>query len=191
MLINGIEFRQYDEHYFISADGDIYSTYSNRCLKHYIDHDGYHRVDIHGKHMKVHKLVYLTWCGAIPKGKQINHLDDNKENNHYRNLYLGNQTENIADCFSNGHRCGNAFSITVLNKQTGIIEKYPLIKDFLNTTGHSVANGSLARVIHRKWFMEKYEILDLERCRDYRKLGNSQVSRVGRIQPPLEAQGAA
>jgi hypothetical protein len=48
--------------------------------------------------MKVHKLVYLTWCGAIPKGMQINHIDDNKDNNYFLNLYLGNQTENIADC---------------------------------------------------------------------------------------------
>ena len=102
MVINGVEYRKFDACYYVSATGDVYSTYVRRCLKHSIDHDGYHRVDIHRTHMKVHKLVYLTWCGDIPAGKQINHIDDNKENNHYLNLYLGDQVENIADCIQKG-----------------------------------------------------------------------------------------
>ena len=191
MIIDGIEYRKFDDRYFVSANGDIYSTFIGRCLKHSIDHDGYHRVDIHREHMKVHKLVYLTWCGAVPKGKQINHVDDNKENNHYLNLYLGDQVENIADCIENEHRCGNVFSIRVLNRHTGEIEQYPMIKDFLKSTGHSVSNGSLSKVLNRKWFVEKYAILDLERCRDYRKLAEAKASRVARSESPCEAQGAA
>ena len=189
MIINGIEFRKYDAQYYVSANGDVYSTYCGRILKQSVDHDGYHRVDIHHKHIKVHKLVYLTWCGAIPAGKQINHVDDDKENNHYLNLYIGDQTENIADCIGNDHRCGNVFSVTVLNRHTGKIEKYPMIKDFLESTGHSVSNGSLSKVIPRKWFVEKYVILDLERCRDYRKLAEAKASRVVRSVSPHEAQG--
>ena len=191
MIIDGVEYRKYDDQYYVSADGDVYSTYCGRTLKHNIDHDGYHRVDIHHQHMKVHKLVYLTWFGLIPPGKQINHVDDNKENNHYLNLYLGDQVENIADCIENEHRCGNVFSVTVLNKHTGEVEQYPMIKDFLKRTGHSVANGSLSKVLKRKWFVEKYVILDLERCRDYRKLADAKASRVARSVSPCEAQGVA
>ena len=189
MIIDGVDFRKYDDSYYVSAKGDVYSTHVGRCLKHCIDHDGYHRVDIHRTHMKVHKLVYLTWIGVIPEGKQINHSDDNKDNNHYHNLYLGDQTENIADCIENEHRCGNVISIAVFNKHTGEIERYPMIKDFLESTGHSVANGSLSKVLKRKWFVEKYEILDLERCRDYRKLAEAKASRVVRSVSPHEAQG--
>ena len=83
MIFQGKEFRKYDEHYYVSADGDIYSTYKKGLLKHSIDLDGYHRVDIHSKHMKVHKLVYLVWGGPIPDGKQLNHIDDNKDNNSF------------------------------------------------------------------------------------------------------------
>ncbi len=191
MVINGIEYKKFDDRYYVSANGDIFSTFIGRCLKHSIDHDGYHRVDIHRAHMKVHKLVYQTWCGAIPEGKQINHVDDNKENNHYLNLYLGDQIENIADCIENEHRCGNVFSITVFNKESGCIENYPMIKDFLESTGHSVSNGSLSKVRKRKWFVEKYEILDLERCRDYRKLADAKASRVAVSKSHGEAQGAA
>ena len=81
----------------------MYSKYKNGLLKHYIDHDGYHRVDIHSKHAKVHTLVYKTWVGEIPCGMQINHIDDDKDNNSVYNLYLGTQRDNIADCFDNEH----------------------------------------------------------------------------------------
>lgn len=47
MIIDGKEFKKYDNMYYISADGDVYSKYSHKCLKHNIDIDGYHRVDIH------------------------------------------------------------------------------------------------------------------------------------------------
>ena len=189
MEINGIEYKKYDDVYYVSAYGDVYSTHLGECLKHSIDHDGYHRVDIHRTHIKVHKLVFLLWCGDIAEGKQINHIDDNKDNNHYLNLYQGDQKENIADCIENNHRCGNVLFITVLNKQTGEIEEYPMIKDFLKSTGHPVSNGSLSKVIKRKWFVEKYEILNLERCRDYRKLVEAKASRVARDELPCEAQG--
>lgn len=191
MIIDGIEYKKFDDHYYVSANGDIYSTYINGCLKHNIDLDGYHRVDIHGTHMKVHKLVFLTWRGRIPEGMQINHADDDKNNNNSQNLYLGNQIENIADCIRNDHRCGNVFSITVFNKITGCIESYPMIKDFLASTGHSVSNGALTKAMKRKWFQEKYEILNLERCRDYRKLAEAKASRVVQDLPLYEAQGIA
>lgn len=167
------EFKQYDDFYSVSKDGDVFSTHSGRCLKHYIDHDGYHRVDIHGAHMKVHKIVYMVWGGNIPDGMQINHIDDNKDNNNIQNLYLGTQSENISDCISNNHRCGNVLSITVLNKETGETEWYETVKDFLLTTGHGAQNGSIAKIRKKKWFAKKYDILDMERCRDYRTLAKA------------------
>ena len=80
----------YDENYYISAYGDVYSKISKKFLKHYIDHDGYHRVDIHSKHIKVHKLVYLTWVGEIKNGNVIRHLDDDKDNNFYEDERMNN-----------------------------------------------------------------------------------------------------
>ena len=58
LILNGIVFKRYDDCYYVSADGEIFSMYSKKIIKHSIDVDGYHRVDIHGKHMKVHRLVY-------------------------------------------------------------------------------------------------------------------------------------
>lgn len=146
--------------YYVSADGDIYSTYKKGLLKHNIDLNGYHRVDIHGKHMKVHKLVYLVWVGEIPDNKQINHYDDNKDNNNYLNLYLGNQKQNIGDCIRNGTRVGHLCSITVVDKQNNEIIEFPSIRELITYTGHSVQNGSLSNMKEKKWFKERFDIIE-------------------------------
>ena len=204
MIIFGKEFKPYDDYYYVSADGDVYSIYSQKILKHYIDHDGYHRVDIHGKHFKIHKLVYLTWCGPIPDGQQVNHLDDNKDHNHYQNLYAGTQKANIADCFTNQHRVGHMQTVTIFDKYTATVTTYPTVKDFLSTTGHPATNGSLAKVCKRNWFTDRYVIIEqkgvstIESYKSIRAVSDSGVenkaetheaSRVGQSLSLSKAQG--
>lgn len=163
MILNNIEFKPYDNNYYVSKNGDIYSAYKKDLLKHYIDCDGYHRVDIHGKHIKIHKLVYLVWNGDIPNGLQINHYDDNKNNNNYDNLYLGTQKENIRDCIKNNHRVGNIQSIRIFDKKENKEIAFSKIKDLIEYTGHSCKNGSLSHIKNKKWFNERFEIIELKR----------------------------
>jgi len=147
---NGQEFKPYDNIYYVSQYGDIYSTYKKGLLKHYIDLDGYHRVDIHGKHQKVHKLVYLVWNGSVPSNVQVNHIDDDKDNNYYKNLYLGDQKDNISDCINNKHRVGNIQSVVIYGKLYNKIITFPTVKEFIAYTGHKISNGSLAHCKNRK-----------------------------------------
>lgn len=160
IIINGLEFRAYDNMYYISQYGDVYSLYSNKILKHNIDLDGYHRVDIHGKHMKVHRLVYLVWIGPLYVYENVNHKDDNKDNNFYLNLYAGTQKENIQDCINNGHRVGNIKYLTVLDKLTGQIITFCPASDFIEYSGHPCNNGSVKRMFTKNWFKARYEIID-------------------------------
>lgn len=162
LIYNNIEFKSYDEMYYVSQNGDIYSTYKKGLLKHYIDCDGYHRVDIHNKHIKVHKLVFLVWNGDIPEGKQVNHYDDNKDNNSCTNLYLGDQKENIDDCIRNSHRIGNINPILIYDKKIGEEIFFPSIKEFIEYTGHHIANGSISKLINKKWFKERFDIIKRE-----------------------------
>lgn len=157
---NEDRFKSYDETYFVSEYGDVYSTYKQGLLKPYKDHDGYYRVDIHGKHMKIHKLVYLVWNGEIPDGMQVNHYDDNKENNYYLNLYLGTQKDNVEDCIAKQRRVGRVKSVKVYDKLYGKIKEFPNISSFLNYTAHPQANGSLAHCRDKKWFKERFEIIE-------------------------------
>lgn len=160
IIVNQKIFKSYDEFYYVSNDGDVYSEYKHGLLKHYIDIDGYHRVDLHGKHIKIHRLVYSIWCGNIPDNMQVNHYDDNKDNNFYKNLYLGTQHDNICDCFRNQHRCGNIQSVTVLDKNINKIITFPSVKQLIEYTGHSVSNGSLQHCINKKWFQQQFDIIE-------------------------------
>lgn len=170
LIIDGKILRPYDEMYYVSEFGDVYSTYSNKFLKHNIDLDGYHRVDIHSKHMKVHILVYLTWIGPIPPGYQVNHIDDNKSNNHYSNLYAGTQKENINDCINNGHRCGNVYYLTLLDKYTNRVITFCPASDFIQYSGHPNKNGSLKKMFTKNWFKVRYEIIEFKRIPSYEEL---------------------
>ena len=163
LIINEKIFKPYDESYYVSEDGDVFSLYSKKILKHTIDHDGYHRVDIHGKHIKIHKLVYLTWIGDLRQGEQINHKNDDKNNNHYTNLYAGTQKENIQDCISNGHRMGNIWYLTVYDKDTKKIITFCPASDFIEYSGHSCRNRSIKRMFNRNWFKKRYTIIDYKK----------------------------
>lgn len=162
MLINNEEYKSYDDNYYVNEYGKIYSIKLGRELKPNIDCDGYYRVDIYGKHIKVHKLVYLTWIGDIEQGKQINHKDDNKHNNHYTNLYLGTQKENILDCFKNNHRVGNIKSVTLKDNLNNKVITFPSIKEFIKYDGHSNKSNSFSKAKNKLWFKKRYTIINIE-----------------------------
>jgi len=164
IFVNNEMLRKYDENYYISADGKVYSKYSQKYIKHNIDHDGYHRVDIHSRHIKVHKLVYLTWIGDIPEGQQINHKDDDKNNNHYLNLYAGTQKQNISDCIKNKHRKGNIKYITIYDKQANKIITFSPMADFIAYCGHASKSGSIKKFFNKNWFKQRYEVIDYQNC---------------------------
>lgn len=45
-------------------------------------------------HYFIHRLVYETFVGKIPENMQVNHIDENKTNNHLCNLNLMTPKEN-------------------------------------------------------------------------------------------------
>ena len=47
------------------------------------------------KQVLVHRLVYLAHGGAIPKGMQINHMDEDKTNNQIQNLEIVTPQQNV------------------------------------------------------------------------------------------------
>ena len=161
IIVNGITLKPYDDMYYVSKDGDVYSKYSNCFLKHNIDHDGYHRVDIHQKHMKVHKLVFIVWgTTPIKENYQINHKDDDKNNNSIENLYLGNQHDNAIDRIRNGHNVGNKKRLIVFDKEKNKTLVFYPASDFIKYCGHTSVNGSIKRFFNKKWFKARYGLVD-------------------------------
>ena len=169
LIIDGKLLKQHPtmDIYYVSEYGDVYSTYSKKFLKHDIDCDGYHRISYKRKHVKIHRMVYVTWIGEIPDGKQVNHIDDNKDNNHYQNLYAGNQIENIKDCKDNEHRCGNVYYITLLDKYKNEVISFCPAQKFIEYCGHTSKNGSIKKFFNKNWFKKRYEIIE------YRKISSN------------------
>ena len=168
IIIDNKLLKPYDDNYYVSEYGDIYSKYSKKFLKHYIDHDGYHRVDIHSKHIKIHKLVYITWVdNNLSANLQINHKDDNKDNNHYSNLYAGSQKENIHDCIKNNHRKGNIKYLTIYDKDCDKILTFSSVKNFIDYCGHPSKGGSIKKFFNKNWFKKRFVVIDYNKgCRD-------------------------
>lgn len=74
-------------------------TGKEQILKLLNDKDGYLLVNLSKngkvKTYKVHRLVWCSFNGKIPEGKQINHKDEDKTNNTLDNLELVTCKENI------------------------------------------------------------------------------------------------
>ena len=76
--------------YEINPYGIIRNTKSKKILRHQIDKDGYHRVQINTTILKkkpyIHRLVAECYVKNPFNYSVINHKDENKANNYYKNL---------------------------------------------------------------------------------------------------------
>lgn len=95
------------EGYYVSIDGKVYSSKTDKVLKPRMTHDGYIRYFLYNgnirRHIFAHILVYKTYKPQeYNKKLQINHIDGNKLNNHISNLEMCTASENILHAFSIG-----------------------------------------------------------------------------------------
>jgi len=58
---------------------------------------GYGKFYYHGNQAQAHRVAYLLFVGAIPKGKLVLHKCDNRKCVNPDHLYLGNHQQNTAD----------------------------------------------------------------------------------------------
>ncbi len=99
---------------------DVYASDRGRLLRKlndgYLDYPvssdrKYPSIDIEGKTLKVHRVVYELFVGPIEPGMVINHIDSNKSNFALVNLEMVTQSENSM------HSRGLVYELT--NKETG------------------------------------------------------------------------
>lgn len=50
----------------------------------------------------VHRIVFLTYGGDLIKGHDVNHINGNKQNNHFKNLEQITHKENMRHAYSKG-----------------------------------------------------------------------------------------
>jgi len=91
----------------VTRTGKIYRVSSGNWLGS-VGRTGYVQISLRDKDsgkpytFKAHRLIYLCFKGIIPEGKVIDHIDDNKSNNHIDNLQLLTSKENTQKAHDTG-----------------------------------------------------------------------------------------
>lgn len=137
-------------HYHIRRDGKLLSNFSGkwREVKPVIKSTGYvsnNLIADDGKRYNYyrHRLVALVWIPNEQNKPCVCHRDNNPQNNHYSNLYWGEQEENISQCI----RDKRFYSVG--------IEKSKKLKERVNS---SEVVKDYKEGIPRKDILSKYQI---------------------------------
>lgn len=142
------------ENYLLLEDGSIINNRTGRELKHQKNQKGYSQIQLSNKsivkNFRIHQLVYTHYIGNIKKGFEINHIDGNKNNNHYSNLELVTRKENMKKAvelgfIKKGEDCINSVPVIQLNPITREkISEFGSINIASKETGISQSSISLA-----------------------------------------------
>lgn len=96
--------------YFITENGEVYRENSNTPLKPAILKNGYKRVTFSKKgkikQFSIHRLVAILYCDNPYNKPDVNHIDNDRSNNHYSNLEWVTHSENMKHCHIQ-NRCSN------------------------------------------------------------------------------------
>ena len=113
-----------------------------------VDKDGYQRVGLWKnrkvKYLRVHRLVYEAFVGDIPKGTQVNHINEIKSDNRLENLNLMTPKEN-SNWGSRNERIAEKKikSVLQMDKTNKIIAEFPSINEVERQLGINQSNISM------------------------------------------------
>jgi hypothetical protein len=115
--------------YYITEDGRVFTTANNRTNANKKLHEsklqtsvkGYKTLVLLGADMKkhtyqVHRLVVESFVERIPDGLQVDHIDNNKTNNHVSNLRIVTNLENTRYKMENLAKNPKQFSCKLCKK---------------------------------------------------------------------------
>lgn len=111
---------------FLNADGySVINLYKNRKRKFYLGH----------------RLIWETFNGEVPKGFEINHIDENKQNNILSNLNLLTHRDNC-NWGSRNERIGEPQSKPVIQKslQGEVVKIWPSANEIHRQLGYGQGN---------------------------------------------------
>lgn len=92
------------------------------------------------RRFSIHRLVYQSFVGEIPKGKQINHIDGDKLNNKLKNLEVVTPKENTQHAWRNG------LSKKQMGEKNGLsrLKEWQVLE--IKRLGHRVSQKELAKM---------------------------------------------
>ena len=117
--------------YYVSDRGIVMKSRGCGEKKLAISKAGYVSFPYNGKSCLVHRMVYETFCGAIPDGYQINHINGIKTDNRIENLEVVTPKENIHHAYEMGLKSPKYAECNGQAKLTNN-QYYELIGDIIN-----------------------------------------------------------
>jgi len=95
----------YEGFYLVSNTGNIYGVVAGRAISIKTEKNGYKRVTLNRsgvrKTISVHRLVVEAFIEPITEGFCVDHIDNNRGNNHISNLRIVTYTFNVKRSFCN------------------------------------------------------------------------------------------
>lgn len=127
--------------YFITQEGNVYSSKTKKFLKLSVNRTGYVvvRVSLSKKEkisIRIHREVAIAFIPNPKNKKEVNHKDGNKQNNCVSNLEWVTRKENMAHAFESG-----CFKERTDNQRKATLEQQQMAVD-LYLSGTSVKNIS-------------------------------------------------
>lgn len=137
--------------YTITPDGKILKRRGKGFVKQFPDKDGYMKVALTQSktiNRLVHRLVYEAFVGPIPPGWTVDHIDDDKTNNHYKNLQALTAVDNAIK--------GNAKHWVMVDPTGSVVEIYNMTQFCKDNGLHAshmmdVCKGKPKYDAHKGW----------------------------------------
>jgi hypothetical protein len=146
--------------YAVSDSGQVRNNRNGVSLKGTLDRDGYLRICLGGKTLKVHRLVCQAFHGPQPAGHEVGHTDGNKLNNAAANLRWVTRSENIKDQVRHGTHRGVAN--LVYDGRPGELNPYAKLT---NKTAAEIrdAVGKSTRAIAREYGISQPTVVQIRK----------------------------
>lgn len=97
MMIQGSNHAKYNDNYYVSEDGKVWSVKKNGYISSCFNKTtGYYQVSINGKTTNLHIVVCTAFRGNKKQGDEVHHKDNDRTNNHESNLKWVSHRENTS-----------------------------------------------------------------------------------------------
>lgn len=153
------DIKGYENLYLVSTNGDIKSNYSNKIIKPRKDKDGYHIINLYKnkvcKTFKVHRLVAEAFLDNPYNYKEINHINEIKNDNRVENLEWCSRKYNNNYLNKNKTISKEVYQYDLNGK---LINKFKSTLEASRITGvHNISSCCLGKLKTSGGYIWKYE----------------------------------